>query len=441
MARQPSWPTRLWARARRAWYSRWVRPEHEVFADLQRLCRSPGYIYALAAICAQNDWVASSGRLQPRDFSRQYAPQHFTRTELSPLLGVLVQEPIDYTRPRLSVLNHYLLETQSLLKQLHSAVIRASITPLLDPPAGPKSTTNIALLREAMFYTGDSAYHFQYLDFAMRRYAQDNSWFLQAVGASVADIGSVLKSIVTIQERKFRTTVLRSERPTPRALLDVFTLTTAEIAAESRVNLNRVRAILDRFSLTPPANIDFSGIHSFNKVMETPLLACGPDTYILFQFYTLMESFYTSPTYWMQGDVSYKDTADRHRGTAAEELTHDLLSPVFGSGRVYRNVVIRRGKATIGEIDVLAMFGDRVVVSQVKTKKLTLASREGDEQQIRDDFQRAIQGSYEQAYLCAKALLTSSIQMKASDGTSIDLPEQNRGNLPCVRRSRALSGA
>ena len=435
MAGQPSWLTRLWARARRAWYTRSVRAEDAVFADLQRLCRSPGYIYALAAICARNDWIAATGQLQPGDFSGQYAPEHFTRTELSPLFGILVQGPIDYTRPRLSVLNHYLLETQSLLKQLHAAVIRASITPPSDLPplAGPDSTTNIALLREAMFYTGDSAYHFQYLDFAMRRYAQDDSWFLQSLGASVADIGTVLQSIVTIQERKVRTASLRSEHLTPPALLDVFKLTTDEVIAESRIDSNRVRAILDRFSVTQPANSDFVGIHAFNKVMETPLLRCGLDTYILFQFYTLMESFYTSPTYWMQGDVAYKDTADRNRGTAAEELTHALLSPVFGSGRVHRNVVIRRGKATIGEIDVLAMFGDRVVLTQVKTKKLTLASREGDEQQIRDDFQRAIQGSYEQAYLCAKSLLAANVHMKASDSTSIYLPEHIEEIYPvCV---------
>ena len=433
--RQPSWLRRLWAGARRGWYSRSVRREDDVFADLQRLCRSPGYIYALAAICAQNDWVAATRKLQPGDFSRQYGPQHFTRTELSPLLGILVQGPIDYTRPSRSVLNHYLLETQSLLKQLHTAVIRASITPLLDlpTPTGQDSTTNIALLREAMFYTGDSAYHFQYLDFAMRRYVQDNSWFLHALGASVADICTVLQSIVTIQERQFRTTLGRSERLTPHALLDAFKLTADEIIIESGVDSNRVRAILDRFAVKAPANSDFVGIHSFNKVMETPLLRCCPDTYILFQFYTLMESFYTSPTYWMQGDAAYKDTADRHRGSAAEELTDDLLSPVFSPGRVHRNVVIHRGKATIGEIDVLATFGDRVVLSQVKTKKLTLASREGDEQQIRADFQRAIQGSYEQAYLCAKSLLASNVQMKASDGSSIDLPEHIEEVYPvCV---------
>ena len=412
-----------------------MRAEDAVFADLQRLCRSPGYIYALAAICARNDWIAATGQLQPGDFSGQYAAEHFTRTELSPLFGILVQGPIDYTRPRLSVLNHYLVETQSLLKQLHAAVIRASITPPSDLPplTGPNSTTNIALLREAMFYTGDSAYHFQYLDFAIRRYAQDDNWFLQSIGASVADIATVLQAIVKIQERKFRTTSLRSGYITPPALLDVFKLTTDEVIAESRVDSNRVRAILHRFSITPPANSDFVGIHSFNKVMETPLLRCGSDTYILFQFYTLMESFYTSPTYWMQGDTSYKDTADRNRGTAAEKITHDLLSPVFGPGRVHRNIVIRQGKATIGEIDVLATFGDRVVLAQVKTKKLTLASREGDEQQIRADFRRAIQGSYDQAHLCAKSLLTSNIQMKAPDGTSIDAPEHIEEVYPvCV---------
>ena len=95
VARQPSWLARVWAHARLAWCSRSVRREDEVFADLQRLSRSPGYICALSAICSRNDWVTATGKLQPGDFSRHYAPQHFTRTEFSPLLGTVVQGPID----------------------------------------------------------------------------------------------------------------------------------------------------------------------------------------------------------------------------------------------------------------------------------------------------------------------------------------------------------
>ena len=434
-ARQPGWFARLWARARRAWQSGKTRREHAVFADLRRLCRSPGYIHALAAICARNDWITASGQLQPEDFSGQYGPQHLTRTEVSPLLGFLIRQPIDDTYPRSSVLKHYISETQFLLKQFHRAVAQASIAPLLDLPSadGPSPATNLAPLREAMLYTGDSAYHFQYLDFATRRYAEDNAWFLRALGASVADFETVLRSIVTIQQRKFEAAPLGSNRRPHHAILDMFTLVTSEIVAESGVDSQRVEMILDRFAVEPPANAHFQGIHDFNEIMEKPLVRRTQSTYILFQFYTLMESFYTSPSYWMQDDRSYAPTGNAHRGETAEKLAHDLLCPLFGASRVHKNVTLYKGKSTIGEIDVLAIFGDRVVLSQVKCKKLTLAARSGDERHIKGDFQKAIQDSYEQAFLCATAILESNVRLRTQEGTTINLPRHIKEVYPlCI---------
>ncbi len=123
----------------------------------------------------------------------------------------------------------------------------------------------------------------------------------------------------------------------------------------------------------------------------------------------------------MHRDEEYSDTANAHRGEATEILTEDLLRRVFGAGRVYRNVDIYRGHKHIGEIDVLAVHGDRLVLCQAKAKKLTVAARQGDSRRLVDDFRAAIQKAYDQAFRCAAALLESSGRMVTSAGRQMEL--------------------
>jgi hypothetical protein len=74
-----------------------------------------------------------------------------------------------------------------------------------------------------------------------------------------------------------------------------------------------------------------------------------------------------------------------------------------------------------GEIDVLVVFGNRAIVLQAKSKRLTLESRKGNDFQLRDDFKKSIQDSYEQAFKCAKLLSDPNYLLKDAHANSIQI--------------------
>jgi hypothetical protein len=107
---------------------------------------------------------------------------------------------------------------------------------------------------------------------------------------------------------------------------------------------------------------------------------------------------------------------------------------LFGPGNVHLNVDLYESKAKkVSEIDVLVMFGNRVLVLQAKSKKLTLEARRGNDGVIRDDFRKSVQDAYDQAALCAKALQDPGISLSTRDGLEIQRPARIEEIYPfCV---------
>ena len=139
--------------------------------------------------------------------------------------------------------------------------------------------------------------------------------------------------------------------------------------------------------------------------------------------FNLTKAIYESPFYWMIQDKAYRDRASEHRGEATEAIAEKLLIQVFGEGRVYRNIAVLRGKDRITDIDVLAIAGDRAIIVQAKSKRLTELSKMGNNNQLRIDFTEAIQKAYDQGLACRKALLTKENRLVDSNGNTIVLPE------------------
>lgn len=122
----------------------------------------------------------------------------------------------------------------------------------------------------------------------------------------------------------------------------------------------------------------------------------------------------------MRKDKAYADTALEHRGRFAEEFTKGRLEAVFGTKHVFSNVEVHKSKGTrLGEIDVLIVFADRAIVVQAKSKGLTLKARQGNDDQIKADFQKAIQDAYDQGYSCALALNDSRYRLTHPDRSEL----------------------
>ena len=161
------------------------------------------------------------------------------------------------------------------------------------------------------------------------------------------------------------------------------------------------------FSLIPGkvnSNLQLPG--QFNQLQSNPIIRLPDGRYFLPVGFSLSEAIYECPFFWMNGDGSYRDKALLNRGRFAESATANLLRRVFGAGNVYTDVEIKKSKSqTVTDIDVLAIVGNKAVIAQVKSKRLTEVAKIGNETRLGADFKLAVQEAYDQALLCRRALL------------------------------------
>jgi len=404
------------------------KTEQALFDELGRLCVSPGYIHALAFICFYKNVLGIGDELSGQDLLKMHSPDRLIRTELMTLVGLTVKSPIEFTLPDFPTIQKYIDETERLLKALHSAIASPFldlVTPerIKDPnfnPFGYGST-----LREPIFYSGEAAYAFQLRDLALPKYAADNEWLQQKKGFSINDAHRVVQSFVEVQNQKLTAlpAILTQKPRAEWSVLDVFSVTPDEIVTVSGLDLGSVQRVLSAFAL-PCGNFNsgFRSLHDFNVCTGAPLIERGPNTFILFTFHALTHSLYESPFYWMVDDPQYKDTASANRGNFAEQFVRKRFERVFGNTRVFQGVKVfeSKGKERT-DIDVLALFGNRAIVVQAKSKKLTLEARKGNDGQIKTDFRKAVQEAYDQGYDAATALLDSTCKYCDNAGQSLQI--------------------
>lgn len=419
------------------------RLEQNIFDDLAELCATPGFVHALSWISLRDNYVTFGGAMDRDALAASYAPERTVRTEFSTLLGLLVRQPIDLSEPTPAEVQALLDRTNTLLKELHKRLAQPMWDSIIETSkaaqeAGvelpPPPFTRADVLREPIFYGGESAYSFQYQDMALERYAADETWLLANKGFSIAEAQATARAISEIQNTKIHGILsrLKVEAPSSWSLLPAFINTAEEIAAHCCQPVETVRAVLAALSVAAPSNQDFTSLGAFNLANACPIIALPDERYIALQTYGVVESLYDSPFYWMIGDRSYRATASAHRGAFTEQFVAKRLRSVFGEQNVYCNVNIEGVSDRVSEIDVLVLFGDRAVIVQCKSKKMTLESRKGNDRTLRNDFQKAVQDAYDQGLLCARALRRPELDFVKEDGSKLNIPELRNIYILCT---------
>lgn len=286
-------------------------------------------------------------------------------------------------------------------------------------------------MREPIFYGGESAYAFQYREFVVAKYKQDNQWLRTEKGFSIEEARDVVRAFGDVYQqkglellKKIRASKMGEQANIPRALA----VDPLEIATRSGIQLAVVEAVLGAFSV--PAgfrNELFVSLGAYNAVAAYPLIPLPGGGYYLYCIYAFVESLYESPCYWMSSDRGYVATAMVNRGKFTEQFAIQALMRVFGPSKVLGNVEIYRkgGKEKLGEIDALVVFGDRLLLLQAKSKRLTLEARRGNDRQLNRDFKEAVQDSYGQALACAQLLLRGDCELKTPEGDVVEVPMSN----------------
>lgn len=414
-----------------------MRAEQAIFEELSSLCLSKGFVHALATICFRDTLVGIGDRLSGDELAEIRSHSRLIRTEITTLIGLAMRGPIDFSLPTPEDHSLYMQKAETLLAELHRSMLDLPEEKRRCAGSSDHGFDNFALggfLREAIFYGSESAYTFQYRDLASQKYAADVNWLLEKKGVRLEIARSVCKGVADILgDRLCKTLVsLKERREEEWTLLPGFTFSCAELASRIGEPIDEVRAFVTAFTVPDDEdNQGFTSLGAFNAAYAFPILRQGSDAFLLLQLYGLSEAVYEAPFYWMCDDASYRSTALDHRGHFAESFAAERLALVFGSHRVFKNVEIYKSKGkTLGEIDVLVTFGDRVVIVQAKSKRLTLEARKGNDRALRDDFKKAVQESVDQAYLCSEWLCDQSVRLRCRDGRQVELPMRPRAVFP-----------
>jgi hypothetical protein len=403
-----------------------MRTEQEIFDEFAELCRSPGYVHAIAHLCFRDNIIAHLGEVTAEDICRAPPMEKLSRTEISTLIGLLVKSPIDDSMPNMQAMQSYVQNTDRLMLELHKAMSAESFKigdwkKAADEGRDPFQEGGA--FREPIFYSGDSAYHFQYRDLAPPKYEADNAWLQANKEFDIHIARTVVLAIERLQTRKIpeRLNEMRPLPPTEWTFLPAFTFTSTEVAVESQLGEEVVEAVLRAFSISvDERNSSFKTLHAFNIANALPLIQRDEKTFLLLQAYSLSEALYEAPFYWMMLDKAYRGTATNHRGQFAERFAEGRLASVFGAANVFANVHVVESKGKeLSEIDVLVIFGNRAIIVQAKSKRLTIEARTGNDKVLKDDFKKSVQDSYDQGRLCAVGLADPAYKLVDAVGNEL----------------------
>ncbi|HCO5252449.1 TPA: zinc chelation protein SecC, partial [Escherichia coli] len=168
------------------------KSESEIFSKLESLCSSDGFIHVLALLSCMNNTTFYEEELSSTDMQHLYEKERLIRTEISTIAGLLLKSEVNMAYPGEAVLSQLTEDVNSSLAVLHSAMYSGDRDGEYDNK----------MIKESIFYSGESAYDFQYLDMAEEKYAQDNSWFLEYMGFSCSEMVSVGRCVESIIGRQ-----------------------------------------------------------------------------------------------------------------------------------------------------------------------------------------------------------------------------------------------
>ena len=449
-----------------------IRTMSQVISDIINVTKKDGFIYALLMMMRRDNF-ASIEEYHLVDYTNGLITEEYKL-----LLGFWIKNDSNkFNYPKeLSDLSIIKKEISTLMEELHETFINPSaedfnltidkFTPELWEQVYPINHR----IKEAVFYGGDILYDYEYVKFLSEKYKYDADWLRINRGficAEVVEIAKRIKGLVSEKHSRiphipaeFKTLITAKNNTYEENILSDFIEYLEVLAvyftsddAESRKiqieyfcnmllemfsihkseveSLPGITCFLDNFSLNLDSehNDEYFGPGYFNKYDEAPLLKVGEDVYFVPMPYVIFNAMYDAPFYWMNSDLSYVKRAGSNRGDAGEEITYEILEPIFGEENTYKNIVIKdKHNRDVTDIDILCVYGNKAICIQVKSKRLTLLSKRGDLQKLQKDFKDAVQNAYNQGLTCRKLLLSEGDERFIDRSTGKELTIRKKLN-------------
>jgi hypothetical protein len=302
------------------------------------------------------------------------------------------------------------IPVNEMSKSVHELMDELHFSFLLNLPKLDSNTTfedfmlNSTTLQETIFYSGTGTYDYQYAQYFLAKYFLDKAWILSNKGFSAESVLPFFTFFKGILHYKLNVKKIPSDS------LDLYKFHKDSFIFEKYPEF---RVIIDLLAIKEyqEFNQSFENIGDFNMFKMRPIIEYE-DLYILPIPYLVAEAIYENPYYWFLEDINYKNQALSNRGNIAESIVFNALNKRFGNTTVFRNVFVKPNKTkTITELDVCLKHENTLVIFQVKSKKLTQLSKQGNLEQLKKDFDQAVKNAYDQAYVAISPIISNDCQL------------------------------
>ena len=372
--------------------------QKEIIEQLSGLTSTYSFRYVIAKICFR-DFCGTIDELTHKDVHN-----HLNSNELAFLAGLWLKNVNVNREEDLKGVDTAFKDTYRMMRELHKTFI--SEGPKFDitnPPDFHEVFMNSNIFKEVIFYAGTGAYDYQYIRWVVEKYKLDRGWLKANKGIELALVPEFYAYIKDTLHEKLNARN-KDVHPSDEEILEFFCIDRKELLKKN----SAFGPILDALTIQvgTVTNIGFNGIGDHNIFQEKPIIELFNGKLFIPQPYNVSEALYESPFYWMNGDKDYVSTALKNRGDVAEDITTQIIKKVYGEKNVYTALKIfqAKGKAAT-DIDVLAVHEDTAIIFQVKSKKLTALSKQGNLEALKRDFNQAVLSAFEQGMKAKECIL------------------------------------
>ncbi|MDY3528324.1 hypothetical protein PG593_00840 [Riemerella anatipestifer] len=400
-----------------------MRTFRDIFNDLEEISKKEQFLEVVTYLSHKN-LNCSVGELGKRDFNIL-----LNENEIIFLFGLWLKNFKNGKNVKITDIEKECVVVHKLMNELHSTFIPEfkldESVRFEDFHITQRNNPNI--LKEIIFYAGTGAYDFQYMDFLDKKYQLDKNWISEKYGFELNDVVDLFTIIkIGFNNRLNKNTYDSSN------ILELYRINISEPILKDN---KKYIKILDLFScnLNDDINLNnsFSDICDSNYFKIKPVIKTKND-YILPLPSLLATAFYENFFYWMLEDESYEKKALNNRGLIAEKIVYDLISEKYSNVNIYKNIHVKETKEkTITDLDILLQKDDRLIIFQVKSKKLTELSKQGNITKYEKDFNQAISQAYEQAIRPYYHLYNQKCKL-INNGTDLSIERPNKIHSICV---------
>ena len=256
------------------------RPERDILSDLDQLTQEAGFVYTSCVMVAQALWMSPD---EVADINWYERPNS---QELSLLLGFLVKHQLRLDEfPSEETVEKQKTIAIELLNELHRV---CGVPPLPEAEATDsdedKSRKNFDAynewiesgigMREPIFYGGEGAYPFQYLEMASERYSLDEGWIQINVGIGFEEIREIANALGQLFSKRIQNIDFGSTHDQScQAILSSMAFQPTDLP---QINRHALGCFLHCLSFKPgEVNQNFNSIGDYNKIHSHPVITLG----------------------------------------------------------------------------------------------------------------------------------------------------------------------